>query len=509
VVYKQLPIKQVAVSSLRLDLQNYRLADRPGNDDVALLALFAAEKTLDLARLILRNGYFDNEIPVVFEEDGDYVVLEGNRRVSALKALLDPSIVPPHETEIRRLLVRHDQEAADLPAKIRVMISPDRDTVTAHVLRLHTGQSKKAWDVDQQANFYYALYESGIDIAEIRNLYPKTVPRMIQMGAVRRFLNGVRHLDEALAEFVAKELPMTAFEYAYRRSGIAAAVGINFTDGGVLLPTTKPPQKIGETISTGQRKALVCLLEGFRGHAGQPRYSSRSPEFKKSSQELQDLVAILESLANGATPLATGFGALPGGGSPTGPAGLGAGGGTADGDAASGSASGSSSAGAGVGATGSPAGGGDSTSNGSGSRGPNSPDTKDKLQFGSLRYHDVVSVNLERRYIELRSISLSTYPLSAAMLMRSVLETTIKQRLETDSRPSGELSKVFPDVVAAYGKEKALKRQIDTISSGKADKPGSIQWFNHVTHDAEASVMASELRAAWDLVVPVLRRLLQ
>lgn len=42
---------------------------------------------LDQIKLFLRDGYFDNEVPIGVEENGEYVVLEGNRRVSALKAV--------------------------------------------------------------------------------------------------------------------------------------------------------------------------------------------------------------------------------------------------------------------------------------------------------------------------------------------------------------------------------------------------------------------------------------
>ena len=147
---------------------------------------------------------------------------------------------------------------------------------------------------------------------------------------------------------------------------------------------------------------------------------------------------------------------------------------------------------------------------GPGSRGPNRPDTKDKLVFGSLVYHDVVSVNLERRYMELRQINLRTHPLAAAMLMRSVLETTIKQRLETTvPKPIGELKNVFPAVQRLYAGDKSLMRAMNQIASGKVDKAGSITWFNHVVHDADCEITDMEVRAAWNLIVPVLRRLLQ
>lgn len=45
-------------------------------------------------RDFMRGTYFDNEVPIVVQEGRKYVVLEGNRRVSALKAIQQPDLGP-------------------------------------------------------------------------------------------------------------------------------------------------------------------------------------------------------------------------------------------------------------------------------------------------------------------------------------------------------------------------------------------------------------------------------
>ena len=40
-------------------------------------------------------------------------------------------------------------------------------------------------------------------------------------------------------------------------------------------------------------------------------------------------------------------------------------------------------------------------------------------------------------------------------------------------------------------------------------KHGSIQWFNLIAHSADASVSADDVRQAWKVVNPLLRRLLR
>ena len=104
--YEPLPMVEVAIDDVRLDLDNYRIPTKPEDEAAALQYLFDSEDVMDAAQSILRNGYFDNEVPIVIEApDGSYVVLEGNRRVSALKALRDPGLAPGHEAKVRQFVL--------------------------------------------------------------------------------------------------------------------------------------------------------------------------------------------------------------------------------------------------------------------------------------------------------------------------------------------------------------------------------------------------------------------
>ena len=79
--YKQLPIVEVNLDQLLLDLENYRIPTRRDDEAGALKYLFASEDVLGAARLILRDGYFDNEVPIVtpastFRGRPSYTVLD-------------------------------------------------------------------------------------------------------------------------------------------------------------------------------------------------------------------------------------------------------------------------------------------------------------------------------------------------------------------------------------------------------------------------------------------------
>jgi hypothetical protein len=87
--------RPLLVSSLLLDLENPRLAAGPTNQREALHALLRAErkKTLELARDISERGLSPSERLMVIASPDDparFVVLEGNRRLAALRLLAEP-----------------------------------------------------------------------------------------------------------------------------------------------------------------------------------------------------------------------------------------------------------------------------------------------------------------------------------------------------------------------------------------------------------------------------------
>ena len=188
--YKELPIIQVELDQLLLDLENYRIPTRREDETAALKYLFASEDVIGAARMILRDGYFDNEVPITIaastqDETSSYIVLEGNRRVSALKTLHNPTLIPDYENEVRLLLKRYALEAENLPRRIRVLVAPDRTTASPHVARLHTGVSKKRWSLDQQATFYYSLLNEQTTVDDIKAHYPDVnVVRFMKMAVM-------------------------------------------------------------------------------------------------------------------------------------------------------------------------------------------------------------------------------------------------------------------------------------------------------------------------------------
>lgn len=492
--YKPLPIVEVSLDEVEVDLDNYRIPDRPAaNEAAAMDYLFLHADAFGLARMILRDGYFDSEPLIVVEVGSKYVVLEGNRRLSALKALRDPSVVPEHETVIRALLKRFALEADNLPDTVRALIAPNRASARLHIARVHTTQWKKPCGRDEQANYYYDSVRNGSrTVQDLKDEFPGvTVVRFIKMAVMRRFLKGVKFRDASLHGYVTKPgLTMSAFEYAYRHTSIAEAMGIFFTEDGQLRPLAKTPEEIGAALTKRQREAVEYLMTQFRAPGG---LNTRSEEFRAGTPRHTDLVNRLWGRTAGASAASPAEGRSDDSEADG-----------SDGSGASGADAEPGEAGAGTGGPGA------GTDDGAGRRGPNRPDTKDKLDLTGLDYTSHVPTNLQLRYYELRRLNLRDNPIAAAVLLRTVLETTIKFHFEASPTPaSRELSEVFKLVESTYGKEKPLRNAINRIKNGPATTPGSIQWFNQAAHSIDAVITAQDVREAFLLVNPLLRRLLR
>lgn len=114
-------LKEILVSNLLLDLQNPRLAEGQQNQLDTLHAMLRAEgpKTLALAESIAKEGVSPIERLVVMPSDQDairFIVLEGNRRLTALKilsesALGNPVLTPQQQKRLKSWSLEYQKHA--------------------------------------------------------------------------------------------------------------------------------------------------------------------------------------------------------------------------------------------------------------------------------------------------------------------------------------------------------------------------------------------------------------
>lgn len=497
------PIEDVRLSELDLDLLNVRIPIEGLDEPAIVNYLLEAADLLGLAGDILRDGYLDNDVPVVVLEKGRHVVLEGNRRTAALKAIHNPSLLGKSTARLERLLSRYPD--AEMPTQIRVMVAPSREAAQPLLARLHTRNPKEPWLREQQAVFYHAqLHAMTVD--QLRDRYPgerSSIPRFIRMGEMRKVIRGLRYDDRDLEEWVKdSKLSMSSLEYAYSKPKIQQALGMVFTKDG-LLPSTQ--------VSEGQRRALMYLLGRFRDKSLDTRSLElmiKSPAHVDFAEELARMAAGEADSSGDVPPDSAGTGRS--GHGPGRPSGGGPGTGNGSGTGNSASRSGAAGTRPASNGAGTDDGTGTDGSAQAGSRGPNRGDTKSRLNMVSFVYRGT-SPGLQRRFEELRGLNVDDFPNAAFDLLRTVLECAIKDHFASKGQalpPGKMLSYCIDQLARDFQNDQRMTSLINAVnrkgklSAGQFARTAAA--LNAGNHEPDAFVERQDVHAAWDHLKPIL-----
>lgn len=151
-------------ADLLIDVQNPRISQPNVGQHEAQQALahYQQRKLQILARDIVRYGMNPADLPIVmpFEDDlKRYVVLEGNRRLTALKALENPeSLVDAVSKGVLAQIRRLSRDYQDNPIEyVPCLVVKDRDEARHWIELRHTGMNEGAgivpWGSDESARF--------------------------------------------------------------------------------------------------------------------------------------------------------------------------------------------------------------------------------------------------------------------------------------------------------------------------------------------------------------------
>ena len=164
------PTKRLSVASLHLDDRNPRLRRETTarSPREIIQYLFQHDKAIESALSIASCGYFPNEPLLAVKENGRYIVVEGNRRLAALKALREPGLL---EGKFVRQLERLSGQiiSPESIATVPVTIAPNRRSTDRQITRRHLGTPVLAWRPENRANFILEKIEEGYENDDLRD----------------------------------------------------------------------------------------------------------------------------------------------------------------------------------------------------------------------------------------------------------------------------------------------------------------------------------------------------
>jgi hypothetical protein len=225
--------REFNVTSLKLDPQNPRVSGLgfQVTDQRTLLANFIENYSIfELARSIAVNGFFPDEVLIVFRADElNFYVLEGNRRVAALKLLFSPDAAPDqYKSKFRKLshLVNRS-----LLKKAQTIIAPSREAATPIIIEKHTHTTVKPWSVLMEAGYIRNILESSPDqksALEQMGIKQSDFDRFIKMDRMYQLACSM-DLPGDVSSFLRnkEKFPFTNVERCYTSPNIRMVLGLS------------------------------------------------------------------------------------------------------------------------------------------------------------------------------------------------------------------------------------------------------------------------------------------
>lgn len=216
--------EEISVTDLILDGKNPRFeGDNEASNRKCIERLLEEDRNgvIELAKDIVELGAVNpSDLPIVLPENDEKVVLEGNRRIAALKLLARPDLAPEaFVKEFERI-----GDGAEAPPKVWCLIVENRDEAKPWLERKHIrdngGKGVVHWTPKQQQRFSPSRNQSGI------------------ATQVLDAATAIAGNDHELAELVAAVDSDRATSTVGRVLGtgyVKDKLGISFTDSGVAF----------------------------------------------------------------------------------------------------------------------------------------------------------------------------------------------------------------------------------------------------------------------------------
>jgi len=239
--------KKASISPLdiALDRENPRIRVEPTDKESDIIRkLIRYEDVQDLAKKISKSGLLPGERIIVVQEKGQWVVLEGNRRVCACKLLLSKNLVP---TEYRKSFPPPLATASDIALieTIDADVAPDRRSAEPILTLRHTESGIRKWKPIARMRRVMRLLDEGFTIEQIASETNSSASGIRKTIREFRLLQLAINLKGLTAAEKSKlddpDLRTNPYTRFFELSGVRDYLGLSFDANinAVILPPRK------------------------------------------------------------------------------------------------------------------------------------------------------------------------------------------------------------------------------------------------------------------------------
>lgn len=251
---------EYTVNTLKLDLNNPRIRHKnlALNQTEILKYLINNENVYELAKKISEEGYFVGEEPIICIEGDKKIVLEGNRRVGALKLLQDPQKYLSR-TKSNVLLNNISKNNFPIHRKINCFIAPNRLLANPIIYERHNGFTLHRWKTGNQYAFVAEMYyEDGLTIEDICDVLNESKAKILKpLKAYNLFLEGKEILEKEAGIIIdISSFEFTNLERLYNYEPARKIIGFDFDNNSGELIINLPKEEFEKRLLVVFKKLI-------------------------------------------------------------------------------------------------------------------------------------------------------------------------------------------------------------------------------------------------------------
>ena len=276
-------IKLLPVSDLTFDRKNPRLSEFDVVDNEANIIKVLWD-TMDVQELVLSiaaSGYFQHEPVIVAHENGRNVVIEGNRRLAAVKLLLRPDVGGDLNAKIPAISNERAESLREIPTLLSSRKGAWRYLGFKHV----NGPAK--WGSYAKSNYIADVHRNyGVPLDDIARQIGDT------HNTVRRLYRGLMVVEQAerIGAYQRSDRWRGHFAFSHLYAGLQYSGVSAFLD---LRPASDEERDPVPANKKSELREFLVWLYGSKSEKKAPVIQSQNPHLR----QLDAVLANTEALA--------------------------------------------------------------------------------------------------------------------------------------------------------------------------------------------------------------------
>ena len=299
---EEVPLKAVVpvpVDWLVLDYRNPRLIhlEEKATDEDIIAQLYRAEDLRELLQSIASNGYLDIEPLIVLAENGHLVVLEGNRRLAAIRLLREPELAKRVGERAGTRITLPDISNIDQGTfkSISVYRVASREDARSFIGFKHINGAAR-WDSYAKARFAADWYRSdNVSLAEVANRIGD------RHDTVKRMVNAIYVLDQAQQEnvFDIADRMNPRFSFSHLYTALSRPVYMRFLGLGPSWSRFDPNPNPVPNQQIERLSEVLMWIYGSKERDIEPIVTYQNPDIRRLGDILESSEGLAILRANG------------------------------------------------------------------------------------------------------------------------------------------------------------------------------------------------------------------